>query len=126
MITGESYADSYGGNATFGRLRPRNNFGFGKGTGWGAWEVGARYSKFDATDFNNSNPQGTGRLGASAPTTVSANEAKAWTLQLKWILNPYTRMLVDYIQTDFNTPVTTNGVAYDTEKAITFRGQFDF
>jgi hypothetical protein len=35
-------------------------------------------------------------------------------------------MLVDYIQTDFNTPVTTNGVVYDIEKAITFRAQFDF
>jgi phosphate-selective porin OprO/OprP len=126
MITGEAYADSYGGNATFGRVRPRNNFSFEKGAGWGAWEIGARYSKFDAEDFNNGNAQGTGRLGSSAPTTVSANEAKAWTLQLKWILNPYTRMLVDYIQTDFNTPVTTNGVVYDTEKAITFRAQFDF
>jgi phosphate-selective porin OprO/OprP len=125
MLTGEAYADAYGGNATFGRVRPRNNFSF-DGTGWGAWEIGLRYSHFDAGDFNNSNPAGTGRLGASAPTTVSTNQADAWTLQLKWIVNPYTRLLVNYIQTKFDTPVVTNGVTYSDEKAVTFRAQFDF
>ncbi len=125
MITGEAYADIYGGgNATFGRVRPRNNFSWGNG--WGAWEVGVRYSVFDAKDFNNNNPQGTGRLGATAPTTVSTNAAQAWTFQVKWILNPYIRFLLDYVQTDFDTPVTANTVTYDTEKAITFRAQADF
>jgi phosphate-selective porin OprO and OprP len=45
---------------------------------------------------------------------------------VKWTVNPYTRLLVNYIQTDFDTPVTTNGVTYSQEKAVTFRAQFDF
>jgi phosphate-selective porin OprO/OprP len=129
MITGEAYADAYGGNATFGRIRPRNNFGFGKDSGWGAWELGLRYSLFDASDFSNTNPgnpQGAGRVAATAPTTVSTNEARAWTAMVKWILNPYTRVLVNYIYTDFETPVTTNTVVYSKEKAVTLRAQFDF
>ena len=128
MITGEAYADAYGGNATFGRIKPRNNFSFEKGAGWGAWELGLRYSMFDASDFNNnaSTANGTGRLGATAPTTVSTNKAHAWTFMAKWIFNPYTRLLINYVDTDFATPVTTNGISYSDEKAILFRGQFDF
>ncbi len=124
MITGERYADSYGKNATFGRIAPRRNAG--KGGGPGAWEVGVRYSRFDASEFSDGNPAGTGALGSTSPTTLSANRAKAWTVMVKWILNPYTRLLVNGIRTDFDTPVTTNGVSYDAEKAITFRAQLDF
>jgi phosphate-selective porin OprO/OprP len=126
MITGVVYAYAYGGNATFGRIRPRNNFSWGKGGGWGAWELGLRYSVFDASDFKNTNPAGAGRLGATAPTTVSTNEAQAWTFMAKWILNPYTRVLINYVDTDFETPVTTNTVSYSEEKAVTLRAQFDF
>lgn len=126
MITGESYADLYGGNATFGRIRPRNNLGWGKDGGAGAWEVGLRYSRFDASDFDNNNLAGTGALGASAPTTVSTDQAKAWTLMVKWIVNPYVRLLLNHVDTEFDTPVTTNTVSYDDERAITFRAQFDF
>jgi phosphate-selective porin OprO and OprP len=126
MLTGEAYADAYGGNATFGRIKPRNNFSFEKGGGWGAWELGLRFSSFDASDFAATNPAATGRPGATAPTTVSTSKADAWTFMVKWLLNPNVRLLLNYVETDFDTPVTTNGVVYGTEKAITFRGQFDF
>jgi len=126
MLTGEAYADTYSGSsATFGRVRPRNNFSFRDG-GWGAWEIGLRYSHFDASDFTATNLPNTGRLTPATATTRFTNKAEAWTVGLKWIMNPYTRLLVNYVQTDFDTPVITNGVTYDTEKAILFRAQFDF
>jgi hypothetical protein len=33
---------------------------------------------------------------------------------------------VNYVQTNFDTPVTANGETTDSEKAITLRAQFDF
>lgn len=130
MITGEAYADSYRGGV-YGRLRPRNNFSMEEGGGWGAWEFALRYSKFDGGDFTTTNAAGTGVLGPGAatlspPVTVSTNKADAYTVQLKWLPNAYTRFLVNYIDTSFDTPVTANGETTDHEKAITLRAQFDF
>ena len=118
-ITGETYAASYR-NGAFGRLRPTNNFS-PKGAGWGAWELGLRYSNFDASDFTNTNAVGTGVLGSNL-----ANEAKAYTVGLKWLPTPNTRFLLNYIQTDFGTPITVNTITTEDEKAVTFRAQFDF
>ncbi len=129
MITGEAYADSYR-NGVYGRLRPRNNFSMEDGGGWGAWELGLRYSAFDGSDFTTTNLAGTGvlagNLSLSPPVNVSTNKADAYTVQLKWLPNAYTRFLVDYVQTSFDTPVTANGVTTDDEKAITLRAQFDY
>ena len=119
MITGENYADSYR-NGVFGRLKPRNNFSADKGA-WGAWEVAARYSSFDGSDFKPTNAVGTGVV----PATSTA-KANAYTAQLKWLPNPYTRFLINYVYTSFDTPVTVFGVTTDDEKAITLRGQLDF
>jgi len=130
MITGEAYADSYGSGA-YGRLRPRNNFSMEDGGGWGALEFALRYSAFDGGDFTTTNAAGTGILGPGSatlapPVTVSTNKADAYTVQLKWLPNAYTRFLVNYVQTNFDTPVTANGETTDNEKAITLRAQFDF
>lgn len=120
-ITGEPYAASYR-NGAFGRLRPNNNFS-PNGSGWGAWELGLRYSNFDASDFQlaATNPTGSGVLN-----TGLTNEAKAYTVGLKWLPTPNTRFLLNYIQTDFGTPITINSIKAEDEKAITFRAQFDF
>lgn len=121
LITGESYADSYKGGK-FDRIKPKNNFSPDKGvSGLGAWEIGLRYSDFDASDFKTTNIAGTGQLSAGF-----TNEADAWTLGLKWIATPNTRFMLNYIDTDFDAPVTVNGVTEDGEKAVTFRAQFDF
>ena len=119
LITGETYADTYK-NGAFGRIRPKANFS-PKGAGWGAWELGLRYTNFDASDFKNTNAAGTGVLSSS-----STNKAKAYTLGVKWIPTPNTRFLLNYVKTDFDTPVTSNSKKADDEKAITFRAQFDF
>ena len=65
VITGENYADWYR-DGTFVRPRANNNFTSGPQGGWGLWELNFRYSVFDGSDFNTSNPQFTGRPGTSS------------------------------------------------------------
>jgi phosphate-selective porin OprO and OprP len=115
LVTGESYADSYKGGV-FGRVRPKNNFD-DKG-GWGAFELGLRYSKFDASDFSS--------MLANSATSKYTSEADAWTAGAKWILNPNARLVLNYIHTSFDTPVTSNGRTDDQEDAIVLRAQYDF
>jgi phosphate-selective porin OprO and OprP len=130
LITGEKYADSYSGGV-FGRLRPKANFKPGS-DGLGAWELGLRYTNFDASDFATTNAVGTGVLAGSGTTTTSTNKADSLTLGLKWTLNPNTQLSVNYIDTSFDTPVVVTpgapGGATTTsdEKALNFRAQFDF
>jgi phosphate-selective porin OprO/OprP len=130
LITGESYSDNYRDSIPQ-KIKPRNRFGWGPDSGWGAWEVGLRYSFFDGSDFSATNGVSTGQLGGSATgvtpvVTTSASEATAYTAQVKWIQNTYTRMLLDYVRTEFDTPVVANGKSYDHEDAIMMRVQVDF
>ncbi|MGH8767733.1 MAG: porin [Burkholderiales bacterium] len=114
MITGEKYADNY----TLGGMRAiKPNNAFKKGAdGWGAWELGVRYSVLDAGDFTAANAAGTGVL-----TAGTTNKADAVTVGLKWIPNTNTRVYLNYIQTEFDTPVAVVGGTADNEKAITLR-----
>lgn len=130
-VTGEPFAAMYK-EGVFGRLKPMNNFG---GSGWGALQLGVRYSKFDASDFKATNAAGTGVLGVTTSATadglvVATNEADAWTLGANWILNPNTRVMLNWVHTTFDTPITVrvNGQAsaFDNEDALTMRAQFDF
>lgn len=132
-VTGESFADMYK-EGIFSRLKPASNFG---SNGWGAVQVGIRYSKFDASDFNVSNAAGTGVLIKTTPTATTgdgvlwaANEADAWTLGANWILNPNTRVMMNWVHTKFYSPikVRANGQdsTFDNEDALTMRAQFDF
>lgn len=142
-VTGEPFAAMYK-DGVFGRLKPKSSFKF-DGDGWGALQLGLRYSKFDASDFKKSNTAGTGVLlnSAIAPLSVAAvvaslgdgvaeatNEADAWTLGANWIVNPNTRIMLNYVRTDFDTPVSmrTNGVvtSFSHEDAVTLRAQYDF
>ncbi len=121
-ITGESHADRYKAGA-FGGIKPKNDFNPENFSG-GAWEIGARYSKFDATDFNNN---GVAVIGA--PTNGYA-KADALTLGVKFVANAHVRFMLDYVNTDFEdrigTGVAVNTKAEDSEKAILFRTQFAF
>ncbi len=130
LITGENYSDAYS-NGVFGRIRPRNNFAMEEGGGWGAWELGVRYSFFDAGDFDaagtgvaNSGRVSTTGTGVTASTPT--RKADAWTLGLKWMPNAYTRLMANYTVTEFDTPIVVNGITMDVEKALTFRAQIDF
>ncbi len=132
-VTGENFSDMYK-EGVFGRLKPKNSYA--QGLGWGALQVGLRYSNFDASDFKTTNAAGTGVLLNNVPATttdgllVATNKADAWTLGANWILNPNFRLMANYIRTDYDTPIVVrvNGTnkSLDKEDALTMRAQFDF
>ncbi len=146
LATGENYADSYK-DGQFGRILPTSNFELNK-TGWGALELGLRYSKFDASDFpivasgacsapNTVQTFGNGTISPAGTCTASVfkassgivlgtNEADEWILGAKWILNPYTRIMMNYVHTKFDTNINVNGKLNDKEDALTMRAQLDF
>lgn len=127
LITGESFANAYTGGV-FTRIAPASNYAPGSGR-YGALQLSARYSFFDGSDFDTANPANTGVLGGNtlAPAvTVSTKRADAWTLALKWMPTPHVAYMVNYVLTQFDTPVTANGVSLDREHALTMRAQFDF
>lgn len=121
-ITGESWADRYKDGA-FGALKPKNEFDPVSFKG-GAWEVGARYSKFDASDFNK----------PAIGLTNIGNFAKADTLTVgvKFVPNNHVRFMLDYLTTDFNdgiggtTALNINGERESKERALLFRTQLAF
>ncbi|NOT14700.1 MAG: porin [Methylotenera sp.] len=113
LLTGEFYADAYKSGG-FGRIHPKNNFD--DKAGWGAFELGLRYSKFDASDFD----------AILASHTANVSEADAWTAGAKWIFNPNARLALNYVQTNFNDDIVMNGKRDDKEQAVTLRAQYDF
>ena len=109
MITGEKYADSYK-DGKFDRLSPKKDFNpDDTSKGWGAWEIGARYSSVDAKDIG-------------ITTSTAYNQAKSYTLGLKWIPTPYVRVLLNYVDTEGER---VSGAKLD-QKALTLRTQMDF
>jgi phosphate-selective porin OprO and OprP len=130
MLTGEQYASSYK-NGLMDRMSPKNNYTGLDSTGLGAWEIGARYSKFDASDFTSGTT-----TSFDINSSASTNKADSYTVGIKWIPEPNTRFLLDYIYTDFNssifgsTSTTATAVslnrAFSSEQAINMRAQFDF
>jgi phosphate-selective porin OprO/OprP len=126
-LTGETHASRYKAGV-FGSFKPTKNFDPDTMTG-GAWEIGARYSKFDATDIGTS-----GTVGINS--TSNADNVHSYTAGVKWITDPNTRFMLDYVYTDFGRPIignlssssiySANPAATSNEKAINFRAQFDF
>ena len=108
-ITGENhnYSNSAG---TFGWIKPKQAF-TEKGS-LGAWQVGVRYSKLSAGEFG----------GASGFT----NGAEAWTYGLTWFVNDNARMMLNYVDTAFNSNVGTANSLRSNEKAMMARAQYWF
>lgn len=131
MITGESYADTYKDGMFGGRMKPKNDFDPKNGkSGWGAWEIGARYSKLDASDFKAADLVNAYGVSAAIPKAGTAaqnkfNEVDAWTIGLKWIPSPNLRFLANYVTTSMDC---ASGVVCteDKEKAVNLRAQVDF
>ncbi len=123
LVTGESYADSYLADGTWGRIKPKRNFSYAHGN-LGAIVLGLRYSKYNASDFAS----GIAKVAAGVATGEHA-----WTAAATWILNPNTRLAINYIDSRFNGGFVTvknniggTGVDATGEKALTLRGQYDF
>jgi phosphate-selective porin OprO/OprP len=135
-ISGEAYADNYKGGA-FGALKPKKDFNPTDFSG-GLWEIGVRYSEFDASDYNADGlDQGNTSAGVvdSKITTKAAGFAKAdaWTIGLKFLPTANTKLMLNYVMTDFKDVIggATGGVLLNQtrandEKALIMRAQWMF
>ena len=131
-LTGEAYADAYKGGA-FGALKPSKDFDPTTFKG-GIWELGARFSQFDASDYN-SPLLAAGTTADSAVSVKSKGFAKAnsYVVGLKFLPTANTKLMLNFIKTDFNDVIggATGGVIINNErvtgeKAINMRAQWMF
>ncbi|MBC7755886.1 MAG: hypothetical protein H7Z20_04425 [Bdellovibrio sp.] len=132
-ITGEKYADGYK-NGAMGAIKPTKDFDPSTFSG-GAWEVGLRYSQFDASDYNSI---GVGQGVGSADTSITTKaagfaKAKAYTAGVKFLPNSNMRFMLNYVKTDFSDVIggATGGVVLnnkriDDEQAVLMRAQWMF
>lgn len=98
VLTGENR--EYKGGV-FGGIKPKNPFSLANG-GWGAWEIGARYSTVDLNDKN----------------IVGGDEGN-YSLGLNWYPNNYLRFLVNYVRFDAQRgAVKTEGDAVVTRVGV--------
>jgi phosphate-selective porin OprO/OprP len=103
-----------GEDSSFKGVKPKQNFDFG--TGWGAWELVARYSEINLDNATFKNPAGTSYTGAYADLSTSAQSAHSWTGGVNWYLNQNTRVALNYSHTTFDggagvgtTPINAAG-----------------
>lgn len=98
----------------FDRVRPLENFfrvrdgDCGVRTGRGAWEIAYRYSNINLDD---------------ADAAILGGMAGDHTIGLNWYLNPYMRIMWNYIHTDADTRNNGPNVPMDI---FAMRAQFDF
>jgi len=76
--------------AAFGRIKPSRNFSFKNKTP-GAWEIAGRYSHVDLDDDG-----------------IKGGDLKDWTVALNWYLNPFTRIMLNYVRADLDDGGDTN------------------
>lgn len=89
-----------GEEASFQGVKPKRNFIFG--TGWGAWELVARYSEINLDEATFKNPAGTSYIGAYADLSTSAQSAHSLTAGVNWYLNPNVKVAMNYSYTTFD------------------------
>lgn len=128
-ITGEKFADFYK-DGIFKGVKPVKNFDLGNGGG--TWQLGLRYAHVDASDFNTSSFAAAGGGSANGVTKINTSnnsntfEAGAWTAGLNFVPNPNFRFMLNFIQTNFDTPIAIENKLRDKERAITARAQWNF
>jgi phosphate-selective porin len=103
----------------FGSFKPAKNFDPDTMTG-GAWEIGARYGSFDASD-----------LRSTGLVNNSFLKAQDITVGVKFVANPNFRIMADFVKTDFKdlmgtTPFAAGLQSPTDEKAILMRTQIMF
>ena len=130
-ITGETHASRYKAGA-FGGLKPKNNFDADTFSG-GAWEIGARYSRFDAKDFNTAGlATGAGTLETGFTSASGFTKANSYTAGIKFVANPNFRVMLDYVHTNWEDPINNvtginiNGRLETKENALLMRTQVMF
>ena len=105
-LTGEKWSDAYKAGA-FGAIKPKSNFSTASGGGWGAWQLAARVSTYEASvAATSANASGIADGAAGKSRAENAEKATTITYGVNWILNPNSRVLLNYARTNFGRPVT--------------------
>jgi phosphate-selective porin OprO/OprP len=87
------------------------------GSGWGAWQLAARFGQISL------DPNSMALFAAPG----SAQGATSWSVAMNWYLNHNVKCIFEYSQTDFSGGTPTKGTyAPQNEKAILGRLQFGF
>lgn len=137
-ITGEPWAPTYR-SGVVGAIRPNSPFDLASMTGTGAWQIGLRFSRYDASSFgDNTTSTGRGRTYSSGGNSMYEVEGSpigdTMTLGVNWILNPNARIMLNYAQSRFSSsfmPVdigtsATSPRRGDNSHAFMIRSQFNF
>ena len=115
LSAGQSYVLT-GEDASYrGVVKPSHPFSPGKG-GWGAWELVGRYGVLEIDDR---------AFPVFADPAVSARRAKAWTLGVNWYLTSNLKLVVNYLDTQFEGGAAA-GADREDEKAVFSRLQVAF
>ncbi len=128
VLTGETRGYNIT-NAAFTAPKPRIPFSL-NGSGWGAWELAARYSVVDLNDDE-------GAVGFVMPLDgIRGGEQKIWTLGMNWYPNQILRFTLDWQHIDIDRigtipavagvgghPVINNTEVGQTLDAISLRSQ---
>ena len=106
LITGETRPYNTG-TAAFDAPPVTHPFKLGAGGGWGAWEIGVRYSD---TDLNYH----AGAFGsAAAADAVRGGNQRIWTAGVNWYLNPVVRVMLDVQHVNISR-LSPSAAAYST------------
>lgn len=88
---------------SFRGITPKQNFEWGK-DGWGAWEVGLRYSELNIDDKTFEGATGVRYAGTPGANGLNTTEkAQSWAASVNWYLNRNVKLQSTYEHTSFDS-----------------------
>ena len=110
LITGE--------DASFKGVKPKHAFDiYDNGTGWGAWELVARYQENSIDNSLNA---------AFADKTKYAESAQSWALGVNWYLNQNIKLATNYERTSFDKFSAAGSIQRAPEEILFSRLQISY
>jgi phosphate-selective porin OprO/OprP len=104
-----------GENASFKGVIPRSNFWIGAGSGWGAFEIAARYGQLQID--NDVFP-------FYADPAVAVQEVEGWGVGANWYANRWLRLMLDFESYNFDGGAPTGD--RNTERVFLTRLQINY